>query len=90
MIDIIYYKLSDVSGCVLSLKTLIFYIYWMRVTMQYNQTIIHNLFLLYDNQSLCFFLILKVFYCFQPRRPQGDPCRLHRGSTIGSPQILLI
>jgi hypothetical protein len=43
MIDIMYCRLSYVSRCVLPLKTLAFYIYRPRGTMQYNQTIIHNL-----------------------------------------------
>jgi hypothetical protein len=36
-IDIIYCRLSYVSGGVLSLKTLVHYIYRSRGTMQYNQ-----------------------------------------------------
>jgi hypothetical protein len=35
-IDITYYKLSYISGSALPLKTLVFYIYQLRGTMQYN------------------------------------------------------
>jgi hypothetical protein len=89
-IDIMYCRLPYVSGGALPLKTLIFYIYRPRDTMQYNK----QLYAIYSSIMviISFFSlpILKIFCCLRPCRPEEINLNSTRSSTPGSLWILLI
>jgi hypothetical protein len=92
-IDIMYCKLPYVSRCVLSLKTLILYIYWSRGRMQYNQQLytIYSSYMIIRAYFFRFrFWSSKSFATFNHAAPGEINLDSTRGSAPGSLRIILV